>query len=256
MDNRYESLKKRKDKNIKKGYEIEPINEMAESYLKMRRIIGLIGFFLPIILLTITYSHNNNILPSISDYYYSKADVIFVSALTTIGFFLYAQKSVKQKENILFKVLSVFSFLIILFPTNVRKEFILISEKSYSINEIDNFQQLTCSKPEFVGYLHLFSAFLFFSFLIVMIFIKFIPEEKTKNNLSLKIILYKFCAWIMILSILCIIIIKLLSIYYNWSPETWTFPLVFTSECLCLCAFGFSWFLYGHGLELLMKDEN
>ncbi|QOD61714.1 hypothetical protein H9I45_04490 [Polaribacter haliotis] len=105
-------------KNIEILYQSE--NNQIISYLKLRKFIGIIGIFLPIILplVLIIFKNEDFIQDSISDYYGTEARDYFVGFMFALGLFLLTYKGYKFGNDNLFANLgAVFALGVALFPT-------------------------------------------------------------------------------------------------------------------------------------------
>jgi hypothetical protein len=202
------------------------------SYLTMRRLIGIIGIALPIIVVLGGFIQNGFvILDSISNYYYTNMRDFFVGLLFGISLFLISYRGYEKIDNIVGNMSGLFALGIIIFPASmycgkdIRVGIFLINDK--------------CS-----GYIHLvFSAlfFLLLSFNSIILFTKHglgpITKEKRHRN-----IIYRLCGLVMILAMSCIII------YTSFFKNTfiWKIHPVLILESIALLAFGISWLVKGH----------
>ena len=62
--------------------------DIKSSYLRIRKTIGILGILLPGILLFT----NNELLPSLSHYYYTPGALFFIAILAAFGLFLISYK--------------------------------------------------------------------------------------------------------------------------------------------------------------------
>lgn len=158
------------------GYETDPNENIVISYLSLRRIIGILGIALPIILLMASFVNNEDILPSISHYFHSSMKIVFTGTLFTIATFLYTYNGEDFEEKIICKIASILAALIAIVPTKSR--IILEPEKYYTIHNFTKFESPSVPTKDWVGYWHLIFAGLFFTTLFILIWCKFIPHEK------------------------------------------------------------------------------
>lgn len=103
-----------------------PAGRYARSYLFLRFLIGILGFALPIALVSVDrFWFHGNPVPrgSMSIYYYSGMREVFTVTLGTIAFFLFAYRiTEKSKENLLSVGAGLAGMLIPLFPTGHPKD--------------------------------------------------------------------------------------------------------------------------------------
>ena len=74
-------------------------NDLVLSFLRVRRAIGLLGFFLPAALIAYGLAFGGGILPSMSDYYYSPMREIFVGTLCAIAVFLWSYEGYRPRPG-------------------------------------------------------------------------------------------------------------------------------------------------------------
>ena len=67
-------------------------NQLVLSFLTVRRLLGLLGVALPVILVVFGLAVNNRIEDSVSAFYYTGMGDVFVGILCAIGVFLFAYK--------------------------------------------------------------------------------------------------------------------------------------------------------------------
>ena len=208
------------------------------SYLTLRRLIGILGTSLPIIVVVGGFIQNGFVLQgSISGYYYTNMRDVFVGILCGVALFLISYRGYERIDNIVSTLSGIFAFGIILFPTSTYSGCAV----PVGIFLIDD----TISE-----YIHLTFGTLFFIALAcnsLFLFTKRAPgiftREKRKRN-----IIYRACGIIMLLAILCI------SIYTLFLKDTIlckAYP-VLICETIALFAFGISWLVKGN---TLFKDK-
>jgi hypothetical protein len=99
-----------------------------KSHLILRRILGLLGIFLPLVLLIWGATLSNPVGPplnSISDhYYYSGMGHFFVGTLMAIGFFLAAYRGYDKNDNIAGWIACIFALCVAFFPNHSSHTFI------------------------------------------------------------------------------------------------------------------------------------
>lgn len=67
-------------------------NDLVLSYLKLRRMTGMLGFALPVMLLIMAVTPTVNFMPSISEFYYTPVRSLLVGVIGAIAIFLFCYK--------------------------------------------------------------------------------------------------------------------------------------------------------------------
>ena len=214
------------------------VSDFIISYLTMRRIIGILGIGLPIIVVLGSFIQNGFVLgESISSYYYTNMHDFFVGLLSCVGLFLISYKGYERIDSITSTISGVLALGISLFPT---------STEIIGINKVGIFQL----NNKISVYFHLTFASLFFlsmAFISIFLFTRnesnMLTKEKKKRNL-----VYIVCGCIILFSILCIIVYT--AALQNTFIATLKPILIF--ETLSLISFGVSWLVKG---ETLFRDK-
>ncbi len=193
------------------------------SYLTLRRLVGVLGVLLPLVLAVgwFVLSRTVELQWSISHYYATEMQDVFVGVLFVIGWFLFAYKGYERKDDVAGDLACVCALGVALFPT---------TSGSLAIRAV-----------------HFVSAtvlFLTLSYFALVLFTKRkqgedpTPEKLTRNKI------YRACGVVMLV---CIASIAL----YNVLPENRSLAArkpVFWLESFALWAFGVSWFVKGKTL--------
>lgn len=188
---------------------------MNTSYITLRRIVGLLGIVLPVVLIIEGLLLFHHLQPSISDYYSFRTRDVFVGILVTIGWFFYAYKGYDTTDAILGKISCVAALNVAFFPNAG-------TPVEHSI--------------------HLISALVLFTMLAVYAF-RFrktsgtpTPQKLVRNRV------YLASGYTIIGSVLGVV----------WSATHATIAdplrLMLICETLALWAFGFAWFVKGNTL--------
>ncbi len=211
---------------------------LLSSYLAMRRLIGVLGILLPLIVVVGgLIQHEPIIQHSISGYYYTNMRDFFVGLLSGVALFLISYKGYEKIDDFTTKMSGVCALGMILFPTAMYSEHVI----RVGILQMDN------HVSEFI---HLFFSALFFlslSYNSIFLFTRRHPgvmgREKKRRN-----VIYRVCGIIMLLSIVCI------SVYTYALKGTWVsqFYPVLLLESIGLFAFGVSWIVKGN---TLLRDK-
>lgn len=214
--------------------------------LTLRKLIGVLGILMPLLLYLFLYLDSGQQYPleSISHYYYTRVSSIFVIILSLMGFFLIVYKGKEPVDFYVSLFAGIFALLAVLFPTsNIAKECCDPSVK-YSVTflPVSNFRM----------YFHYTVAALFFLCLSYMSFFLFTKSDKSPSKRgsqkNIRNRIYRTCGVLTLLALLVLLAgsLKIIpSSYFN------TFPLTFWMETLAVESFGFAWLVKG---ETLFKD--
>ncbi len=211
-------------------------NPLVVSYMVLRKLIGVLGVALPIVLpVGVAILGTAAVLQtSISDYIGTVMRGVFVGVLFAIGVFLFSyvgygpwegKRRFEPADNAAGNLASVSALGVALFPTN--------------------------SGSGLVRTLHFVSAailFIMLAYISIHLFTRTEGTPTTKKLLRNK--LYRVCGWFMLGCIAAIAI-------YNWFlQDTGLSDLkpVFWLEAAALWAFGVAWFVKGEGLPVLGLD--
>jgi succinate dehydrogenase hydrophobic anchor subunit len=214
--------------------------------LTLRKIIGVLGMVMPMLLYVFLYLDNGHQYPleSISHYYYTRVSGIFVIILSLLAFFLIVYKGKDPIDFYISLFAGIFALLIVLFPTNNLSDICNDPIKKYAVTILP--------VSEFRMQFHYAVSALFFVCLSYMCFFLFTKSNKSPDKRGSQKILrnriYRTCAVLMFLSLL-IPFAGFLKII----PPTYfkTFPLTFWMETLAIESFGFSWLVKG---EAILQD--
>jgi len=206
--------------------EFEPQDERAllVSYLTLRRVLGLLGFLLPIVLLVEGFVLDGRMQSSISAYYdLERPRDVLVGTLFTIGFFLLTYRGYEREDDIAGKIAFVFALGVALFPYN---------------------------GPGFVGVVHHVSAaglFLVLAYYSLFLFTRSAgpktPEKRKRNRV------YRICGATIVASLAVIALHSIYARVTGAAASEWRG--LFWLESAALWAFGVSWFVKG---ETLWRD--
>jgi drug/metabolite transporter (DMT)-like permease len=195
------------------------------SYLTLRRVVGILGILLPVLLVVVSSLVHSRleIQDSISDYYGTEMRDIFVGVLFVVGLFLFAYRGYERKDDIAGDLACLFALGVALFPSTSASQAI---RTVHVISAAALFIVLSC-----------FSLFLF-----TKTDKDVLPRKKRIRN-----VIYVICGVIMLA---CIVSIALYSVLLRNTSVAAIKP-VFWLESLALWAFGISWLIKG---ETLLKD--
>jgi hypothetical protein len=222
------------------------------TYRRLRRIIGILGISLPIVLvlLSLIVYTQPGIRPSISDYYYTHMREIFTGTLCAVGLFMICYKGhnnpvIWKNDNFLTNLAGVMAFGVAFFPT-------------FPVDKSEKIFTLVASDAAWLGWLHYsFAAVLFTSFSILAINVFTIGQNDdpalakswmNENNI------YRFCGYSILVFIAMIALSMKVKLFKNST---------LVLEALSLFAFGIGWLIKGRILgdkgkigEKIYKERN
>ncbi len=208
------------------------------SYLTMRRMIGVLGIALPIVVVIGGFIENGfEIQGSISGYYYTNMRDFFVGLMCIVAMFLISYQGYEKIDNMISNLSGVFALGMVLFPTAMYSGKV-VKVGTFLIN--DNISE----------YIHLTFGSLFFIALAynsIFLFTKRHAVEPSKEKKRRNLI-YRTCGVVMLASMFCIILYK---VFLDDTLLSKTYPtLIF--ESVALLAFGVSWLIKGN---TFFKDQ-
>lgn len=207
---------------------------LAFNYLEIRKTIGYLGFAFPFILLIGgLIFFNTGLQSSISAYYHTGMQNVFVAVLSVIAFFLLSYRGYDKTDKIAGDLACVFALGVAFIPTKPD-----ILPPNYN---------------PLIGYAHIFFAGAFFltlAYFSIFLFIKTDDKRKPTYRKVLRNRVYRICGILMLVSILFIAVFMLLPDYIAANIE----PLkpVYWLEAIAILSFGVSWFTKG---EAILGDE-
>jgi len=228
---------------------IEDNSHILLSSFKMRKIIGILGMILPLLLYfgVMLTSKYNVVQHSISLYFYTFMGGVLIATLAMLSIYLFTYQGPKNDsyykwDNWITNIAGLSIIIVALFPTNSasiyhNESFVVQYEKYHLID------------------LHNPSAAIFFLSISCMSFFLFTRSGKEGNKAKkIQWWIYKFSGVIMFLC--CILIVFMTQSNNEKNPEYFLgipHP-VFWLEVIALEAFGISWFV--KGLDYRIKDTS
>jgi len=208
-------------------------------YLTLRKSVGLLGIFLPFVLIFgVRFLTNCDILQdSISDYYYTKLGHYMTGTLCAVSLFMFSYKGYGPKDLWAGRGASLFSLAVAFFPCsnfNPLSECKVLELKGNDVINLIHFASATC-------------LFLIFSFFCLFLFTKS-SGHPTKRKKQRNVV-YKICGVIILLSITVIFLYSVIPALHKQFKD---YKPIFWFETLALLAFGFSWLTKG---EALLPDK-
>ncbi len=212
-------------------------DNVSLTYRRLRRIIGYLGIFLPVILvLASIFGTYVKLQPSISHYYYTNMREVFTGILCAVGLFLiryqgFGNEKWWKNDTLLTNIAGFMAFGVALIPTNPE----IGMDKVYSLVPIDK---------TYLGYIHYgFAGVLFTIFAMMSLFVFTIGQNRDKgvpSSILDENNIYRLCG---ILILLFVVLVPLSGLLFpNFKYSTFLF------EALSLFTFGISWLIKGRAL--------
>lgn len=241
----------------KPGYVAEQQNDLVLSFLAVRRMLGLLGLFLPLSLLAIAIFTEEPLHPSISEFYHGRGRDVFVGTLCAIGVFLWAyvgyppaRRGEAPTDKQVSRVAALSILAVAFFPTGDT-----LAAAGSSMAECSVLQ---CVVGEDLSrIIHYVSAAIFFSALAVFCLVLFRrdggegadAEKRARNRI------YAACGWTIVASVLAL---GLYGIIYGFQDQAGkdrmgATRLVFILETIGIVAFALSWLTKGDAMKPLEK---
>jgi hypothetical protein len=218
-------------------------NPIIISFRTMRRLIGILGISLPVILFTwsVLLTGSHFLLDSISSYYHTNLRDVFVGILCAVSLFLFSYHGYDLGDFITFKIASVSALGVAFFPAFIK------SETNPYIHIAPNVSAAT-------NCIHYISAAVFFltlAYISLVLFTRSHPqirkEDRTRQKLNRNRV-YRVCG---VTILACIALLLLID---RLPPDSALLKVdpVFWIETIALFAFGVSWLIKG---EVAMRDK-
>ncbi len=175
-------------------------NELVLSFLSVRRAIGVLGYFLPLVLATYGLL-TRNMLPSMSAYFYSPMREVFVGTLCAQAVFLWSYEGYHEPgrmltDRMVARIAAVAAALIAFAPTSPEGKADPATALDYPCTLL---QCVLHDGPSSI--LHGVSVAVFFSALTVYCFVLFMrggndtPQKRAARRI------YRLCGWLIVGSI-------------------------------------------------------
>ena len=192
------------------------------SYNTMRKLIGVLGIALPIVLwLGGALFKRLPLQSSISAYYYTNMQDALTGILCAVAMFLFCYRGDVSRETIFTNVAAGGALGVALFPCGLASP--------TEIFQLPGQASLL---------LHVVFAGVFFLSLAYISYVIFAADAKEPEKT-----LYKVCAIVIAAALVLIMVVKLVMyLFYKGRPEP---TLVFIFESVALWAFGISWLVKG-----------
>lgn len=239
----------------KPGFVAEAQNDLVLSFLAVRRMLGLLGLFLPLSLLATAILTDEPMRPSISEFYHGQGREFFVGTLCAIGVFLWsyvgyppAHQGEAPTDKQVSRIAAVAVICVALFPTGDN-----LAPPGQVMQDCSVFQ---CLVGENISRrLHYLSAGIFFSSLAVFCLVLFRRDggqgqdaEKAARNR-----IYALCGWTIVACVLALGVYGVVYVMQDSVGKTQLDHsyLVFILESIGIFAFAISWLTKGKALQPL-----
>lgn len=226
--------------------QLEKENKLVLSYLTVRKLIGVLGFLLPFILILGTFQFGGccEIQPSISDYYHTNMRDVFIAYMGSLSIFLLSYRGYDLTDRIVSALAGIFGLTLALFPTWLDVDPLTGELRPCNI-------WCNVNPPYAIGYIHLIAAGLFILSLAISSLFLFTKGETSPTPQKLiRNKIYTISGYIMLGCLALLILYFALPDSITESLQ-WLKP-VFWLETIAFLAFGFAWLVKG---EFLLKDQ-
>ncbi len=214
-------------------------NEIINSYIALRRVIGISGMMLPFVCVAGGALISGICTQeSISFYYYSNMRDFFVGLMAVVSMFLITYKGYSRLDDAVTTSSGVMGLGLTLFPC------------MFSAGSADRVG-IFLLRQELSDTIHVTCAGLFFILLALNSIFLFTRSSHKKSEFTFKKkirnIIYISCGIIMLVSLLLLLVLTL--VLGKEAIDQYKIPLVL--EIVMLLAFGISWLIKG---ETLLRD--
>ncbi|MFI5171511.1 MAG: hypothetical protein ACHQFW_03930 [Chitinophagales bacterium] len=229
----------------------EEQNELVISYLALRQCVGILGFFLPIIVIATSFilPHCRGLQNSLSDYHNTISRDLFVGILCSIALFLSVYKGYIRQDRIIALIAGILGFCVGILPTGIdESDCAIYANLSCGGDSCYNF-------PGWIGTLHLIVSGIFLLLLGYFSYFIFTRSDKPKSEQGKlkrrRNWWYRACG---IIIAACVLILVL---YFAFTDEATRLELdakfkpVLIMEIIAVWAFAFSWLIKGETLGIM-----
>ncbi|MDR2393222.1 MAG: DUF998 domain-containing protein [Treponema sp.] len=205
---------------------------IAESYLRLRQTLGVLGILLPWadLLCGVVFGQGNpyHWNDSISSTYYANSGIVFTGVMTAVGLFLITYRGYDLGDRITCTISGFFGLALAVFPDDCPE---------------GRLWNLFMLHKEVTNTVHDISALIFFLSLIYMIVFRFTKGDTSDPKKARRNVIYRVCGSAMALSFLAFIVCTALRI------APWN--MLFYSEAIALFFFGTAWLVKGETFKKL-----
>lgn len=229
----------------------EEENKLVISYLTIRKLVGILGIALPVILILSSYFLKDctGFQNSISDYHNTISRDLFVGILCAIALFLSAYNGYNTLDKIVAKFAGILGIVVATIPTTVKAS-------SCTIYANLGCDQSSCYYlPEWLAIVHFTAAASFLLLLAYFSFFLFTKSDKNKKDLgkakNWRNTIYRTCGVVIFLCLAGLGLYYLLTDPADRIIIDEQYKPVLIGEIVALWAFGFSWLVKGEAIGFL-----
>lgn len=230
---------------LKLDYKTEKDNLWLTSQDSLRKLIGISGIALPLLLFLVLWIDAGYTIPlfSISHYYFTRASGVFVIIVSLLGIFLLIYKGKEPVDFYFSSVAGLFALCLLIFPTDNITDKCNDENFRYSLTILH--------ENKFRPVFHYISAAIFLSCLAYMSLFIFTKSGKSPalrgRNKRRRNRIFRTCGVIMVLALL-VILSNPLNIISNDTFEK--YHLMFWMETIAVESFGVAWLVKA---EVILK---
>lgn len=241
-----------KNTNPSKAEEILNLDYTEENKIwlsnqdTLRKLVGILGVLLPILLFVFLFIDTNYASPleSISHYYYTRVCGVFTIIVSLLAIFLLVYKGAELIDFYISSVAGISALFVVLFPTSNITSICSDPEKKYAVTLLN--------VSDFRFHFHYTAAAIFLLCLAFMSLFLFTkpdkPAEKSTPKKEVRNKIHRVCGVIMVLALLVIFTGFLKIIKDDFYTKH---HLTFWMESLAVESFGISWLTKS---KLFLKD--
>lgn len=231
---------------------------MVLSFLTMRRIVGILGLALPVVLVVGGLFDDCCVRPYLSDYYYSPSPIlhgVFVGTMSALGVFLISYKGYPRKkgeilgDNWVATATGVGALGIAIFPIEQSATGTDCCSTAPSSGVAERAGHLSICAESVFNCLHIASALLFFLFAATMVCFLFTKgqkcykSEEERRQKTWRNVIYWVCSGIISVSVVAMIVVVL-----DWLHQCSPYRPMLIFQTLAVWAFGAAWIVKGRTL--------
>lgn len=220
-------------------------NPVTISFKTMRRMIGLLGMALPVVMFawSVLFTRQHFLLDSISSYYHTNLRDVFVGILCSVSFFFFAFHGYDRRDFVAYKIASISALGIAFSPAFIKSVINPYIHIAPNVNSVTNAVHYVFAAI-FFGTLAVVSLWLFTRTGKSSDRVKSLLRSEKRNRNRI----YRACGIIILLGLVLLAILNALkegTAILGIDPVFWV-------ETIMLFAFGFSWLVKG---DVLFKDK-
>lgn len=224
----------------------EEDEDFERSFLAMRKAIGSLGFWLPVLLILIGLVRRD-FKPSISEFYYSDGRDLFIAVLFAIGFFFLAYTGHRKEDDervsdfTLAKLAGVAVLGVAFLPTTAGDP---SAYPTPLVHEVLG--------ARLAAGLHYLCAGVFFVSLAVFCHAKFRRGDATDPDKQRRNRVYTACGWVIYAMVALLGALGAVNALAPGRLDADRFALVFWLEAVAVWAFAVAWLVKGRAAERLV----